>query len=119
MPGSFSGCGSRTCNLTEGEVLSGFVAVADGLGDEIFPNLHRVRQIVAERERGADGGGISAAGSVRGNAPHERRGQQEFRLAIEENVNGLAAIFQMAALEQNGAAELGVNVPGGFPHLFG
>ena len=100
-------------------MLSNFVAVADGFSDEIFPNLHRVRQIVTERERGADGGGISAAGSVRGNTFDERGREQQFRFAVEENVNRLAAIFQVAALEQNGAAEFGVNLPGGLPHLFG
>ena len=36
--------------------------------DEFFSDRHRLRQILAERERGANRGGIGAAGAVRGNA---------------------------------------------------
>jgi hypothetical protein len=79
MPRSFSACASRIFKgdwriLAERKVFFDAVAVGNRRRDEIFPDLDRVRQIVAERERGADRGGISAARAVRADARHERRG---------------------------------------------
>src|ERR1017187_5352135 len=105
MRRSFSACASRTFNLAERKVVSNAVTAGNGRRDEIFPNFHRMRQIVAEREGRADRGGIRAAGAVRGNAFHERRGQEQFRFAVEENINRLAGIFQMTAFYQNRATK--------------
>src|ERR1035437_750456 len=104
MPNNFSACASRIFervrrNLAKREMVSDAIAAGDGGSDEIFPDLHRARQIVAERERGANRGGISAAGSVGADALHERRGQKQFRLAVKKNVRGLAGVFQMAAFQ--------------------
>ena len=115
---SFSGCGSRTYNLTEGEVVSDFVTVANRLGDEIFPDLHRVRQVVAERERGTNRSGISAAGAMRENAFDERRGEQQLRFTVKKNVNGLTAIFQMPAFHQCRAAVTQNNCSRGGAQVF-
>jgi len=93
------------------------VAVGNRRRDEIFPNLHRVRQIVAERQRRANRGGISATGAVRGNAPDKRRGKQQFRSAVKEDINSLAGIIEMAALHQNRAAESGMDFMRGGPQI--
>ena len=115
--------------MGERKVFAGAVAVDNRRRDEIFPDLHRARQIVAERERGANCRGISAAGSVRRNAFHERRGQKQFRLAIKENVHGFAPgfaaaplrrgrrIFQMTAFDERSAAEARMNLPRHSPHF--
>jgi len=122
MPPSSSACASRTFRigkLAEREMFSDAVAVGNRRRDEIFPDLHRVRQIVAQRQRRADRGGIGAAGAVRGHALHERRGEQQLRFAVEENVNRLAGIPQVAAFQQHRAAVAGMDFPGGFAHGFG
>ena len=105
-------------NISEREMFSDAVAAGDGRRDEIFPDFHRVRQIVAERQRRANRGGISAAGAVRANASHKRRGQKQFRLAVKKNVHRLAGIFQMTAFHQHRAAEARLDFPRRGAHFF-
>ena len=104
MRRNFSGCARRIFKLAERKIFSDAIAAANRRRNKVFPNLDRVRQAVSERERGANGRGISAAGSVRGNAFHKRRGQQQFIFAIEENINGHAGILQVSTFNQNCAA---------------
>ena len=78
---------------------SDFVAVGNGFRDEIFPNLHRVWQIVAQRQRRANGGGIRATGAVRGNALHKLRRQQQFIFTIVKNIYGYEGILEVAAFQ--------------------
>jgi len=87
------------------------VAVGDGGGDEIFSQFNRVRQFMAERERGADRGRIGAARAMRADAFDKRRGQQQFRFAVVKNIHGLRGIFQVPAFQQNRAAEARENFP--------
>jgi len=118
MPFSFSGCGSRTCRVAQGEMPADAAAVGNRRGDEIFTEFHRVRQGVAPGQGGDDRGGIGAAGAVGGNAFDEGSGEQQLGFAIEENINRRAAIFQMAALQQDRTAVARMDFPGGGAHLF-
>ena len=104
--------------ISEREMFSDSVTVWNRRRDEIFSDLHRLRQIMAERERGANRGGISAAGAVRADAFHKRRGQKQFRFAVKKNVRRLRAIFQMAAFDQNRAAEMRMDFLRGVAHFF-
>ena len=78
MRRSFSGCGDRIFDLPrqriQRKMFSDTIAFRNGVRDDIFSDLHRVRQVVAERQRGANRGGISAARAVRRNALDEGRG---------------------------------------------
>ena len=51
---------------------------------------------MAERQRRANGGGISAASAVRGHAAHKRRREQQLRIAVKENIQGFAVIIAFA-----------------------
>ena len=104
--------------MVEREVFADAVAAGNRQRDEIFPDLHRARQIVSQRERGANRGGIGAAGSVRADAFHERRGQKQLGFAVKKNVRGFMRIFQMAAFDERGAAEAQMNFPRRSPHFF-
>jgi len=73
---------------------------------------------VAERQRRTDRRRISAAGAVRGYELHERCGQEQFGLAVEEKINRLAGLFQMAAFQQHRAAVSGINFPRGGAQMF-
>ncbi len=112
MRRNFSACASRIFKLAKRKIFSNAVAVGNRLRDKVFSNLHRVRQIVSERERGANRGGISAAGSVRGNAFDKWRRQQQFIFAIEENINRHAGILQVSTFNQNCAAVARMNFAG-------
>jgi len=85
--------------------------------DETFPDLNRARQIVSERQRGANRGGTGAAGSVRADAFHERRGQKQFDFAVKINVRGFADAAQMPAFDERRAAEARVDFSRRFPHF--
>ena len=99
-------------------MVSDAAAVGDGGRDEIFPQFNRVRQFVAERQRGANRGGIRAAGAVGGNALDEGCRQEQFGFAVEENINRFAGIFQVAAFDQHRAAVAGMNGPRGGSQIF-
>lgn len=62
--------------MVQHRVPSDGAGLMDGLGDVFLGLLHRVRQIVIEREKARDRRRIGAAGAVRGQAASEGRGQQ-------------------------------------------
>ena len=120
MPPGFSSCAGRLFkrHTTQGKVLTDAVAPGNGRRDEMFPDFHRLRQIVAKRQGCANRGGISAAGAVRGNSFHEGSRQKQLRLTIEENVNRLPGVFQVAAFCQNRAAVPRMNFTRGGTQVF-
>jgi hypothetical protein len=87
MRTSFSGC--TGLDVSQCKMFSDTTALGNRRRDKLFSDFNRARQIVSERERGANRGGISAAGSVRADAFDKWRGQKQFRFAVEENVGGL------------------------------
>ena len=93
-------------------MFSDAIAVRNGFRDKVFSDFYCVRQIVSERKRGTNRGGISAAGSVRRNALHKRRGQQQFIFTIVKNINGHAGILQVSTFNQNCAAVARMNFAG-------
>ena len=124
---SFSGCngpdvrfsgGPLDGSLMQRKIRPDFVTAQYGLRDKSLANPNRSRQIVPKRERGANGGGIRAARSVRADALHKGRGQKQLRFAIEENVGSFAGIFQVAALDKNRAAEARTDFPRGSAHFW-
>jgi hypothetical protein len=106
----FPAAGESSLKVSEREMFSdAIVTVGNRRRDEIFPIFHRVRQIVAERERGANRGGISAAGAVRANAFDKRRGQKQFGFSVKKNIRGFAQFFKWPPLTKTRAAEARMN----------
>ena len=103
--------------MAEREMFADAVTAGNRRGDEFLSNSNCVRQRMSQRQRGANRGGIGAAGSVRADVFHERRGQKQFGFAIEENIHGFAAAAQMAAFDQRGAAKARVNFPRRHAHF--
>jgi hypothetical protein len=111
--------------MAEYETLPNAVTPRNGTGDVTLRQFHRVRQIMAARQITRDGRRIGATSAVRAKAFDERRAQEQFRPAIEENVHGFASTFvasplrrgrhtfQMTAFDKRRAAEARVNFTGG------
>src|ERR1035441_243154 len=105
IPPVFTACGwIREASLSKRKMRSDFVAADNRCRDEVFPQNHRAWQIPAERERGANRRGISAAGAVSGHTAHKWRGQKKLDVTVPENINRLTGLAQVAAFGQNRAA---------------
>jgi len=65
---------AQALKIPQSKMVSDFVTAGNRCRDKFLPDLNCLRQIISERERGADRGGISAACAVSAEAFYKRRG---------------------------------------------
>ena len=87
--------------------------------DEFFAGNHRLRQILAERERGANRGGIGAAGAMRVRRP--LRAMQKVLVSVlpSKKISIACEVStQMSPFHQYGTTPATMDFPRGTAHFF-
>ena len=87
----------------------------DRVANEFLGAPYRLFQRQAVRQPGRDCCRVRAAGAVRCDAPHKRRGKLDNFSIAKENVDGIS-VWQMAAFEKNGRSKFYSQLFGGSMH---